>query len=154
MTLNISKLRYSKIGQVGQYLVDLQLDEHRRIDPYLFCDVDARNCAFKTIYLTCLIKQNASDSMAEFSSSTELESESCLIQQLTPVSFSIRPSPRPGTTRFATHVLVAENHFLGTSFMFSRIGTTYSQLLPRIYVCPIALCPFSLLPAIFLIRHS
>ena len=68
-TLNISKLRCSKIknwtsqpqDSSFRYLVDLQLDEHRGIDPYLFCDIDARNCAFKTIskvYLTCLITVN------------------------------------------------------------------------------------------------
>lgn len=36
---------------------------------------------------------------------------------------------------------------LGTGFMFAGISITYSQLLPRIYVCPIDSCPHSLLPS-------
>ena len=36
---------------------------------------------------------------------------------------------------------------MGVGFMFAGISITYSQLLPRIYVCPIASCPFSLSPS-------
>ena len=36
---------------------------------------------------------------------------------------------------------------LGIGFMFAGISITYSQLLPRIYVCPMASCPHSLLPS-------